>query len=102
MFSNGAALVIFDAKNPFVHASELQRSDVYVPQPVADFFEADVFAREGVGDADPLVFPANAAVAADETDLKVSGVFDGDTTKRVSPDRAPRAGGRRYTRDETG
>ena len=68
--------MIFDSKNPFVHASE-QRSDVYVPQPVANFLKADVFAREGVGDLDPPAFPANAAGAADETDKNVSGVFEG-------------------------
>ena len=49
--------MIFDLSAPFVQAPELQRSEVYVPQPVADFLEPDVFAGEGVRDADPALPP---------------------------------------------
>ncbi len=77
MFADGAPLVIFNPPKAFVHASELQRPKVYVPQSVADLLEADVFARQGVGDTDPAFLPADAAVAADQADFKVSRVFEG-------------------------
>lgn len=67
--------MIGDPKNAFVHPSELQRSEVYVPQPIAHFFEADVFARQRVRHADPALLPADPAVTTDEPDFKVSGVF---------------------------
>ena len=69
--------MIFDPEDPFVHSAQLERSKVYVPQPVADFFEAHAFAREGVRDADPALLPADPAVATDQADFKVSGVFQG-------------------------
>jgi len=47
--------VIFNPKDPFVHPAEFYRSEVYVPQTVVDFFQADVLAGEGVRDADPAV-----------------------------------------------
>ena len=56
---------------------ELERPEVYVPEPIADFFEPDVFAGQRVRDADPTLLPADAAVAADEADFEVSGVFEG-------------------------
>jgi hypothetical protein len=34
--------VILDAPDAFVQAPELERSEVYVPQAVTDFFETDV------------------------------------------------------------
>jgi hypothetical protein len=77
LFPDGAPRVIFDPTNAFVHPAELQWSEVYVPQPITDFLEADVFSRQGVRDADPALLPANSAVATDEADFKVSGVFEG-------------------------
>ena len=44
---------------------------------IAHFFEADVFTGQCVGDADPAFLPANTAVAADEPDFIVAGVFEG-------------------------
>ncbi len=69
--------MVFNTKDAFVHPAEFHRSKVYVPQAVVDFVQADVLASERVRDADPLVLPANAAVATDETDLEVAGVLDG-------------------------
>jgi len=46
--------VIFDSEGPFIHPAERERSEVYVPQSIADFFQADVFARERLRDADPI------------------------------------------------
>ena len=107
------AFVIFDLLTALVHASQLERPKVYVPESIADFFETDVFAGQRVRDADPSLLPADAAVATDEPDFKVSGVFEGrelrgaaraptaDSATPASPGRALRAGGRRCTPDET-
>ena len=49
-----AALVIFNAEDAFVHPSELHWPEVYVPEPIVDFFQSDVLACQGVRDADPV------------------------------------------------
>ena len=69
--------MIFNLPASLVHAPQFQRPEVYVPEPVADFFETDVFARQRVRHADPALLPADAAVAADEADFEMSGVFQG-------------------------
>ena len=69
--------MIFDPENPFIHPSEFQRSEVDVPDPVIDFFEADVLTGECMGDADPAMLPPNAAVATDKPDFEVPRVFQG-------------------------
>ena len=69
--------MIFDPEDAFIHPAELQRSEVYVPESIADFFQPDVFAGQGVRDADPALLPSNAAVAADQTDFEVAGVVEG-------------------------
>ncbi len=68
--------MIFDLKPSFVHPSELHGSEVYVPESIVDLLETDVLSGEGVGHADPIRFPPDAAVAADEPDFEVSGVFE--------------------------
>ncbi len=76
MFPDGSAFVILDPEDPFVHSPELQRSEVYVPNAIVDFFEADVFTGECVGDADPVLVPADAAVPTHEPDFEVTGIFE--------------------------
>ena len=68
--------MIFNLLAPFVHAPQLEGPKVYVPESVADFFETDVLARQRVRDAHPSLLPADAAIAADEPDFKVPGVFE--------------------------
>src|SRR5262245_56214912 len=75
------SFVIFNAQNPFVHSSEFQRAEVYIPDPIVDFFETDVLAGERVRDTDPVMVPADAAVATDQTDFDA----DSDPPDRVSP-----------------
>ena len=84
---DGSPVVVFDAKQPFLQASELERSEVYVPQPIADFFEPHVFAGQRMRDADPMLLPPDAAVAAHEADLKMTGVFEGRELPRQRPRR---------------
>lgn len=69
--------MILDLPSTLVQPSQLERSEVYVPQPIAHFFEADVFTGQCVGDADPAFLPANPAVAAEEPDFIVAGVIEG-------------------------
>lgn len=69
--------MIFDLLAALVHAPQFQRTEVYVPESIADFLEADVFTGQGVRDADPSLLPANPAVAADEAHLEVTRVFEG-------------------------
>jgi len=76
VFSNRSSLVILDPENPFVHPAELERSEVYLPDAVVDLFESDILAGERVGDADPVMFPADAAVATDEPDFEVTGILE--------------------------
>jgi hypothetical protein len=69
--------VIFDAEEAFAHPSELHRAKVYVPEPGVDFFQSDVLACQCVRHTDPVLLPPEAAVATDEADFEVAGVFQG-------------------------
>lgn len=69
--------MIFNAEHAFVHPSEFHRAEVYVPEPVVDFFETDILTRERVGDANPVLLSPDAAVATDQADFEVAGVFRG-------------------------
>ncbi|MDP1568830.1 MAG: transposase [Vicinamibacterales bacterium] len=60
--------MVLNAEDPLIHAPSLDRSEIYVPPPIVDLFETDVFARERVGDAHPVLLPASTAVAVDESD----------------------------------
>ena len=78
--------MIFDPEEPFVHAPQFQRSEVYVPQAVAHFFETHVFAGEGVGDADPALVPADPTIAADQPDVQsVRGIPGGELPRQLAP-----------------
>jgi hypothetical protein len=67
--------VIFDSEKPLIHPTELERSEVYVPEAITDFLEPHVLACERVGHADPATIPTKTTVATDEADFKVAGVF---------------------------
>jgi len=43
--------MILDATDAFIEPPEPDRSEAYVPEPIIDFFETDVPAGEGAGDA---------------------------------------------------
>src|SRR5262249_26830320 len=59
-----------------VVSSERHRGKAQRPDPVVDFFERDVFSREGGGDKLRRAVPGHAAVAAHESDFQMTGVFD--------------------------
>lgn len=59
-----------------VEPAESHGSEVYVPDSVSDFFEADVLAFEDVADVDLSVVEADAAVGADVAQFEVIGIVD--------------------------
>ena len=88
-----AALVIFNAEDAFVHPSELHWAEVYVPEPIVDFFQSDVLACQGVRDADPVLLPADTAIATDESDFEVSGRHSPVISGPKKPGRSEPIGG---------
>ena len=82
---DGAAFVIFNAEDAFVHPSQLRWPEVYVPEPVIDFFQPDVLAGQRVRHADPVLLPPDAAGATDEAAFEVAGVFQGRERTRQHP-----------------
>ncbi len=79
---DGAAFVIFNAEDAFVHPSEFHGPEVYVPEPIVDFFQSDGLARQRMRDANPVLLPSDAAVATDEADFEVAGGAR-DTYERI-------------------
>ncbi len=61
----------------FDEATELEQSEVDVPDTVIDLFEADILTDAGGGDIDPLAIPSNAAVGADVADFEAVRIFEG-------------------------
>jgi hypothetical protein len=57
--------VVLDSESPFVESAEFEGTEVYVPEVIADFFEANVLASQGVSDVEPLTVPANSSVSTD-------------------------------------
>ena len=82
MFPDGATLVIGDAEGALIHPPECHWPEVYVPESVADFFEADVLTRERVRHADPVAVPADPAVAADTPHFEMTGVLHRGESRR--------------------
>jgi len=70
--SDGAAFVIFNAEDAFVHPSEFT-GPKYTSKARRPLPPVRRTRREGVPDTDPVLLPADAAVATDEADPKVTG-----------------------------
>ena len=106
-----AALVIFNAEDAFVHPSELHWPEVYVPEPIVDFFQSDVLACQGVRDADPVLLQRIPLLRLTSRTSKCPGYSWGEGSvgapgawagrrNRASLDPRLRADGRRCTHDE--
>ena len=65
-----------------MESPEFDRPIIHGPDIVVDFFESDVFATKDVADIDPVGFPADAAVPADQAHFPVIWVFDSWQTSR--------------------
>ena len=59
-----------DAEALFIQSSEVEGSNVHVPEAVVDIFKTDVFLGKDVADLDPVGDPLDPAVLADEADLE--------------------------------
>lgn len=70
-------MVVLNAEKSFVQSPETKWSEVDIPNAVVDLLETDVLTSESVGDAHPVLIPANSTVATDEPDLEVPRVLDG-------------------------
>ncbi len=57
--------------------SKIERSKVYGPDAVVDFFEADVLIGKDVADVYPVGVPANAPVPTDAPDFEMGRILDG-------------------------
>src|SRR4051794_7707852 len=64
-----------NAPEPLVQGAEAHRAKVHGPQPVVDFFEADVFARQDLADVDVRAVPLHPAVREDATHVEVSRIL---------------------------
>ncbi len=51
--------MVFDPVGPLVQPAEVERAEVDVPEPIVDFFEADVLFGQDVTDVDPTRVPAD-------------------------------------------
>src|SRR5258705_645489 len=90
--ADGPPLVIFNSQDPFVHPSECQRAEVYVPDAIVDLFKPDVLTGQGMRDTDPVMVPTDAAVATDETDFEVPGILQRRERARHHAPRPPGEG----------
>jgi hypothetical protein len=78
-----------------VEAPQFQRAKVQIPLVVVDLVQADILAAEDVTHVHPVMVPADPAVAADESDLEVPGIFQGWQPVGEAPERAAVARGGR-------
>ena len=75
MAAKQSTIGILDAAVTFQETTELERPEVDIPDSVVDLFQVHVVAGTDGRDIDPVVFPTDAAVGADVTDLETIGVF---------------------------
>lgn len=68
-----------------VESAEEHGSEVDGPDSIGSFLQADVFLEQGMADVDPSGLPSDTAVAADASDLEVSGVLGLGETIGVGP-----------------
>jgi hypothetical protein len=57
-------------------SAKLEGAKIDIPAPIIAFLEADVFFSANDGDIDPVVVAANAAVAADISDLEAIRILN--------------------------
>ena len=75
MMAREPAEGVFDLHVPLDEPTELERSEVHVPDSVVDFLQPHVFADADGGDVDPSSIPANAAVGTDVANFKAVGIY---------------------------
>ena len=68
-----------------MESAQAERTEVDIPFAVVDLDEPDGFLAQGLADVDPLLVPADAAVAAHPADLVVTGILQGREAGRIEP-----------------
>ena len=58
-----------------MESAQAERAEVDIPFAVVDLDEPDGFLAQGLADIDPLLVPADPAVAAHPADLVVAGIL---------------------------
>ncbi len=82
--------------------SELDRAKVQIPLAVVDLGEADEFTAEHVAHVDPVLVPADPAVATHAPDLEMGWVLERRQPARVRPGRRPIDRRRGFIRERFG
>ncbi len=72
-------------RGAFVEPPQAERSEVEIPFAIIDLGEADVLLAQGLTDIDPLLVPADAAVAADAAHFRMAGVLERREPARIGP-----------------
>jgi hypothetical protein len=68
-----------------MESAQAERSEVDVPFASVDLDESDVLLAQGLADVDPLLVPADPAVAADAADLVVARVPERGEAGGIGP-----------------
>ena len=66
---------ILDEQRAFVESAQAERAEVDVPLAVVDLDEPDELFAQRLTDVDPLLVPADPAVAADAADLVMARIL---------------------------
>src|SRR5262245_40420636 len=89
------AELIDDAAHLLVKPTQPHWSEVHVPEPVIDFFEANLEFGEQVTHVHPALVPTHAAIAADQPALVMPGIEQRLEPRAVGPRRRRVAARRR-------
>ena len=75
MAAKQSTICILDAAVALEETTELEWTEVDIPNSVVDLFQGHVVAGTDSGNIDPVLFPTDTAVGADVTHLETIGVF---------------------------
>jgi hypothetical protein len=76
---------ILDQESALVESTQTERAEVDLPLAVIDLDESDELLAQGLADVDPLLVPADAAVAAHPADLVVAGILQRREAGGIGP-----------------
>ena len=76
MVPRQSTVFVLDGEEPLVEPAQHDGPEGDLPQPVVDLVEGDVLLGEHVAHVDPVVLPADAAVATDAPHRALRGVLE--------------------------
>lgn len=71
-----STICVLDSHVFFQKSTEIERSEVDVPNTVVDFFKSDVFSGTDNRDVHPIGVPTNAPISAHVADFEAVWVFE--------------------------